>query len=209
MAELWVATRNDKKRRELQRLLSPLGYSLRLASEAREPFHVVEDCPDFAGNAAKKARTLSRLVGAMAVADDSGLCVDALDGGPGVHSARYAGEAASDEDRIRKLLEELEDVPDAQRTARFVCCVCLTDGNAQVLAAFECFCEGMILRTPRGQGGFGYDPVFVAQEFLAGGVSLEHAPSFAELAPEQKDAISHRGKALRKLRGFLGKLSTR
>jgi XTP/dITP diphosphohydrolase len=209
VVDLWVATSNNKKRRELGRLLSPLGYSLRLASEAPGPFSVVEDCPDFAGNAAKKAKALSSLVGAMAVADDSGLCVDALGGGPGVHSARYAGDAATDEDRIHKLLGELRDVPDAERTARFVCCACLTDKDARVLAAFECFCAGMILRAPRGHGGFGYDPVFVAREFLTGGGALERAPSFAELTPEQKDAISHRGQALRKLRGFLEGLSTR
>ncbi len=209
MVDLWVATSNDDKRRELCRLLSPLGYTLRLASEAAGEFAVTEDCPDFAGNAAKKARELSRLVGAMAVADDSGLCVDALHGAPGVHSARYAGEAATDADRIHKLLTELEDVPEAERTARFVCCVCLTDTHGQLLAAFECFCEGVILRAPRGHGGFGYDPVFVALECLAGGVSLEKAPSFAELPPEQKDALSHRGQALRKLRGFLERLPAR
>ena len=145
----------------------------------------------------------------MAVADDSGLCVDALDGAPGVHSARYAGDTASDEDRIQKLLGQLENVPDPQRTARFVCCVCLTDKDAKVLAAFECLCEGTIARTPRGEGGFGYDPVFVAQEFLAGDAPLDQAPTFAQLTPQQKDAISHRGQALRKLRGFLQKLSAR
>lgn len=209
MVDLWVATSNDKKRRELQRLLTPLDFTLRLASEAREPFHVVEDCPDFTGNAAKKARTLSLLVGALAVGDDSGLCVDALDGAPGVRSARYAGDSATDEDRIRKLLDELVDVPDPQRTARFVCCVCLTDKDAKVLAAFECLCEGRITRTPRGRGGFGYDPVFVAEELLAGGVPLDQAPTFAQLTPQQKDAISHRGQALRQLRGFLQTLSTR
>jgi XTP/dITP diphosphohydrolase len=207
VVDLWLATSNTEKRRELDRLLSPLGYSLHLASEAAGPFSVVEDCPDFAGNAAKKARALSALVGAMAVADDSGLCVDALDGAPGVHSARYAGESATDEDRVQKLLAALGDVPDAERTARFVCCACLTDRDGAVLAAFECFCEGIILRAPRGRGGFGYDPVFVAQEFLASGVPLERARTFAELTPEQKDAISHRGRALRKLRSFLERLS--
>jgi XTP/dITP diphosphohydrolase len=209
VVDLWVATSNDKKRQELHRLLSPLGYTLRLASEAPEPFHVVEDCPDFAGNAAKKAKTLSLLVDGMAVADDSGLCVDALGGAPGVHSARYAGDGASDEDRIQKLLDQLEDVPDPQRTARFVCCVCLTDKDAKVLAAFESLCEGTILRAPRGKEGFGYDPVFVAHEFLASGVPMEQAPTFAQLTPQQKDAISHRGQALRKLRGFLQTLSAR
>ncbi|MHC4078293.1 MAG: RdgB/HAM1 family non-canonical purine NTP pyrophosphatase [Planctomycetota bacterium] len=209
MVDLWIATGNEHKRRELDRLLSPLGYSLRLQSEAPAPLEVVEDCPDFAGNAAKKARALSSLVSAMAVADDSGLCVDALDGRPGVHSARYAGAGATDADRIQKLLQELAGVSDAERAARFVCCVCLTGGDGRILAAFECFCEGIILRAPRGHGGFGYDPVFVAQELLTGGTPLEQTPSFAELSPERKDAISHRGQALRKLRGFLQRLSAR
>ncbi|MHC4812870.1 MAG: non-canonical purine NTP pyrophosphatase [Planctomycetota bacterium] len=209
MVDLWIATGNERKRLELDRLLSPLGYSLRLQSEAPALLKVVEDCPDFAGNAAKKARALSSLVSAMAVADDSGLCVDALDGRPGVHSARYAGARATDADRIQKLLRELAGVPDAERTARFVCSVCLTGADGRILAAFECFCEGMILRAPRGHGGFGYDPVFVAQELLTGGAPLEQTPSFAELPPERKDAISHRGQALRKLRGFLQRLSPR
>ena len=209
MIDLWVATGNEKKCRELDRLLAPLGYSVRPAAEAPEPLEVEEDCPDFAGNAAKKAVALATMVGAMAVADDSGLCVDALDGRPGVHSARYAGAGATDQDRVGKLLGELESVPAADRTAHFVCCACLAGPNGKLLATFECCCEGVILREPRGAGGFGYDPVFVAREFLTGDASLEQIPSFAQLAPEQKDAISHRGRALRKLRGFLQQLSAR
>ncbi len=207
MVDLWVATGNEKKCRELERLLSPLGYSVRRQAEAPRRLEVVEDCPDFAGNAAKKAAALATLVGAMAVADDSGLCVDALDGRPGVHSARYAGAGATDQDRIHKLLQELEAVPAAERGARFVCCACLAGADGKILASFECFCEGLILSAPRGHGGFGYDPVFVAREFLTDDAPVEQTPSFAELAPEQKDAISHRGQALRKLRGFLQTLS--
>ena len=209
MVDLWVATGNEKKRRELERLLNPLGYSIRTPAEAPGPLEVEEDCPDFAGNAAKKAVALATMVGAMAVADDSGLCVDALDGRPGVHSARYAGAGATDQDRVDKLLQELESVPAADRTAHFVCCACLAGVDGRLLATFECCCKGVILREPRGTGGFGYDPVFVARESLTDDAPLEQTPSFAQLAAEQKDAVSHRGRALRKLREFLQQLSAR
>ena len=191
MTELWIATGNPKKRVELDRLLQPLGIELRLQSEAAEAICVVEDRPDFAGNAEKKATTLARIVGAMAVGDDSGLCVDALDGRPGVLSARYAGEDATDADRIQKLLSEPESAPD--RSARFVSSVCLAGPDGSILAAFEQSCEGVIQSTPSGDGGFGYDPIFVPREYL------ESGKSFAELTAEDKDAISHRGKALRRL----------
>jgi XTP/dITP diphosphohydrolase len=191
MTELWIATGNPKKREELDRLLRPLGIELRLQSEAPSAVEVVEDCPDFAGNAAKKATTLARIVGSMAVGDDSGLCVDSLGGRPGVHSARYAGDGATDEDRIHKLLSELDGSSD--RSARFISSVCLAGPDGSILATFEESCEGVIQTTPSGDGGFGYDPVFVAQEYL------ETGRSFAELTPEDKDAISHRGKALRRL----------
>ncbi len=207
MAELWIATGNEQKRRELDRLLRPLSYELRLQSEAPVAVDVVEDRPDFAGNAAKKASALAQVVGAMAVADDSGLCVDALGGRPGVLSARYAGPTAADEDRIQKLLAELRDVPDDERTAHFACAVCLADAHGRMLATFECCCEGIILRAPRGKGGFGYDPVFVPLT-PPPDVPAGQTPSFAELTPEQKDAISHRGRALRQLRGFLQRMST-
>ncbi|MCB9872223.1 MAG: RdgB/HAM1 family non-canonical purine NTP pyrophosphatase [Planctomycetes bacterium] len=197
MPELWVATGNAKKRVELERLLQPLGISLRLQSEAPQAVEVVEDCPDFAGNAAKKARALAAVVGAPAVADDSGLCVDALGGRPGVLSARYAGPDASDADRVAKLLAELRDTPDAARTARFVCSVCLVGSDGRICAAFEETCEGVIGIRPSGAGGFGYDPVFVAQPHVS------TTTTFAELTAEQKDAISHRGKALRRLRSWL------
>jgi XTP/dITP diphosphohydrolase len=197
MTDLWIATGNAKKRIELDRLLSPLGFNLRLQSEAGEEIHVVEDCPDFAGNAAKKAKTLATVVGALAVGDDSGLCVDALDGRPGVLSARYAGDDATDADRIDKLLRELQNTPAETRTARFVCNVCLAGPDGSILASFEESCEGVIQTAAKGDGGFGYDPVFIAQEFLEAG------RCFAELTPEEKDAVSHRGKALRRLADWL------
>ena len=197
MNVLWIATGNPKKRVELDRLLRPLGFELRLQSEAPQEVHVVEDQPDFAGNARKKALALAAVVDAPTIADDSGLCVDALDGRPGVHSARYAGEDATDTDRNAKLLAELEGILPEDRTARFVCSICLAAPDGTILATFEESCEGVIGHAPRGDGGFGYDPVFIAQEFLA------ENSSFAELTPEQKDTISHRGKALRRLTKWL------
>lgn len=197
MQPLWIASNNEKKRAELERLLSGLGYELHLQSEAVDAPDVVEDRPDFAGNAELKARSLARVVGAAAVGDDSGLCVDALDGRPGVRSARYA--TGSDADRYGKLLSELIDTPPERRSARFVCHICLAGPDGEVLTRVEGACEGVIIEAPRGAEGFGYDPVFVA----AAHGSADSAPTFAELSATEKDAVSHRGAALRQLANFL------
>ena len=133
------------------------------------------------------------------MADDSGLCVDALSGRPGVHSARWAGAGASDRDRIQKLLDELHSVPEGNRAAHFTCAICLVDPQGTALVEIEEQVSGVILIEPRGEGGFGYDPVFVASEH-------SHQPpltSFAELSATDKDAVSHRGKALRHLLRYL------
>ena len=201
MPELWIGTNNKKKLAELTRLLEPLEIALRTPSELGQPFDPIEDQPDFAGNARKKASLLATLSGGIALADDSGLCVDALDGRPGVLSARYGGPGLDDRGRMMRLLEALEGVPDDQRTARFVCSLCIAAPNDQVLAAMEQACEGMLRREPTGAEGFGYDPIFVP---------VEHADdptqSFATLGPEIKDRLSHRGKALRELTEHLPKL---
>ena len=247
-ATLWLATANEHKRRELQRLLAPLEHrdegngpgrlhlQLRLQSELASPPRVTEDCPTFAGNAAKKARALAAATGALALADDSGLCVDALDGRPGVHSARYAGPDATDHDRISQLLAELRSVPIEHRTARFVCSLALAAPDGRLLATFEEQCEGVLVEAPRGSGGFGYDPAFVARAHLdrrsldrssldrssldrssldrssldssskgpgAGTLDPSQARTFAELSADEKDAVSHRGRALRRLRDWL------
>ena len=195
--DLWIATGNPKKLVELDRMLRALDYRLRMQSEAPSEVHVDEDQPDFAGNAAKKARALAEVVSAPTVADDSGLSVDALDGRPGVHSARYAGDGADDHDRVAKLLTELGDTPAAERTARFTCNICLVNSHGQILAQIEESCEGLIRYAPKGDQGFGYDPIFTPLEF-------QHLDTtFAELNPEQKDTISHRGKALRALEAWL------
>ncbi|MFO1053858.1 MAG: non-canonical purine NTP pyrophosphatase [Planctomycetota bacterium] len=195
--ELWIASGNQKKRKELERLLAPLGFRIRTMAELDEPIEFVEDRPDFAGNAEIKATGLARLVGGFAVGDDSGLCVDALGGEPGVRSARWAGPDASDADRIRKLLDALTGVQD--RRARFVCSICLAAPDGGVLARFADTCEGVILTTPRGAGGFGYDPAFAPLDQP----QRESPLSFAELDAAAKDRISHRGRALRRLLEYL------
>lgn len=196
MSELWIATSNPKKRRELERLLA--DYSIRTIADLDTPVDIVENGDSFAANAAIKATTLSRITGGLAIGDDSGLCVDGLDGRPGIHSARYAGPAATDQDRIQKLLAELDALADDARRAHFVCHICVArDGD--VVATFEQHCHGVIAAEPRGSEGFGYDPVFLPDEYR----NHDPAPSFAELTPSRKDSISHRGRALRELVAYL------
>lgn len=181
-----VATHNMKKLKELSRILLPLGIDavtdrdLGLAlTEAEETGSTFEE------NAFLKASLACRESGLPAVADDSGLCVDALDGAPGLYSARFAGEGASDEDKINKLLAALEGLPREQRTARFVSAICCVFPDGETLYA-RGECEGEIAFEPSGEGGFGYDPVF-----------LHEGKSFATMTAEEKDAVSHRGRSLR------------
>ena len=147
----------------------------------------------FAENAALKARSLAKQTGEWSLADDSGLCVEALGGAPGVRSARYAGEGAGDAANNAALLDALKDVPDAGRGARFVCALALSSPRGEV-EFFEGTCEGTILRAPRGGGGFGYDPLFFDPVLQR---------TFAEASPARKLSRSHRGKALEALRGAL------
>lgn len=197
--ELWIATANPKKRSELERLLGPLGYRVRNLAEAPVGIEFVEDRPDFAGNAEVKASALALAVDGFAIGDDSGLCVDALGGEPGVRSARWAGPDATDVDRIAKLLAALASHSD--RSARFICHICLAGPDGRVAARFEDRCEGTILAAPRGSGGFGYDPVFAPLDQPA----TDHRLSFAELDAATKDRVSHRGRALRSLLGHLAR----
>ena len=199
---LWIATGNKKKLVELERLLHPLGLTLRSLADLPEAITIVEDAPTFAGNAAIKARALAGTLapGDLSLGDDSGLCVDALGGRPGVLSARYGGPGRTDAGRVQKLLGELADVPAAQRTARFVCSLAVAAAEGDLVAAIEDTCEGRIASAPSGGGGFGYDPVFVPD--AAAGQTM------AELGAAAKDAISHRGRALRRLAEFLRSRST-
>lgn len=185
-----LATANAGKHRELQALLAPLGLSIELQSSfGIEP--PTESGASFRENALLKARHAADLTGLPAIADDSGLEVDALGGRPGVHSARYAGEGASDAANIRKLLDEMRGIPDAQRTARYRCVIVLVrDAAAGAPLVADGVWEGRILHEPRGAGGFGYDPVF---EVPGTGRSA------AELSAAEKNALSHRGQALRAL----------
>jgi XTP/dITP diphosphohydrolase len=194
MQDLWIGTNNPKKRAELERLLRPLGIRLRVPAELKVAYAPVEDQDTFAGNARKKAELLARLAKGFALADDSGLCVDALGGRPGVQSARYGGPELDDRGRMLRLLDSLAQVAPAQRTAHFACCLCLCGKDGRVVASIEECCHGSLLREPSGEGGFGYDPIFVPREFAG-----DPTKSFAALDPATKDQLSHRGKALRKL----------
>lgn len=176
-----IGTHNPNKIVEFQRILGPLSVKI-VPAELRK---VEETGTTFAENAFLKASAACRETGRPAVADDSGLSVDVLGGAPGVYSARYAGEGASGEACVRKLLNALKDVPAEKRGAKFVCSICCVFPNgARITAQGEC--PGKIAYAPRGSGGFGYDPVFLAGP-----------KTFAEMPPEEKDAISHRGRALR------------
>lgn len=186
-----LATHNQKKRAELERILAPLGVQVLTAEQAGVELTDVEETGEtFRENAILKAESGCRESGLPCVADDSGLEVDALNGAPGVYSARYAGEHGNDDKNIEKLLHALRDVPQGARTARFVCTTCCAfpDGT-QLLTRGEC--SGSIAFERSGNGGFGYDPVFVPDE--AGGRSM------ATLTDDEKDAISHRRRALEKL----------
>jgi XTP/dITP diphosphohydrolase len=193
---LWLASTNPGKIREFNRILESLPGDLRAALPPRGLPEVAETGPTFEANARIKAEALSRTLDGWVVADDSGLVVDALAGEPGIRSARY-GEpdlpGLDDRGRVRLLLERLEAVPDPARTARFVCALALARAG-RTEAVFGGECEGRITREPRGQEGFGYDPVFL---FEAAG------RTFAELPPEDKDRFSHRAKALWRLAAWL------
>jgi XTP/dITP diphosphohydrolase len=181
-----LATGNRGKVREIERLLDGLGVTLITPDDLAAPPEVVEDGDTFEANALKKARAFAEAAGLPALADDSGLCVDALGGRPGVHSARWGGPGATDADRCRLLLEEMAPVTDNDRGAAFVCvmALCRPDGTGRT---FEGRCRGRITRTPRGDNGFGYDPVFFVPEFDR---------TMAQLPIEVKNKISHRGRAL-------------
>jgi XTP/dITP diphosphohydrolase len=183
-----LASANRGKLRELAALLAPLGYELIPQDELG-----VESPPEtgntFVANALIKANHAARVTGLAALADDSGIEVDALAGRPGVHSARFAGTGATDEQNLAKLLSDMRGVPDAQRTARFQCVIVLARGHAEPLVASGTW-EGRIVEHPRGHNGFGYDPVFIPA-----GLTM----TSAELDSAEKNQRSHRAQALRAL----------
>lgn len=194
--ELLIATNNKGKVREIKEILKGLDMEVFSLADKGIDVDVVEDGTTFEENSMKKASEIFKIANCITVADDSGLEVDALDGAPGVYSARYAGEGATDEEKYTKLLNELKDVPDEKRTARFVSVVAviLPDGTKTTLRGE---CEGIITKEPCGNGGFGYDPVFFVPELNK---------TFSEVTLEEKNQISHRGKAFKKLREYLEKI---
>ena len=192
--ELVLATRNRHKVRELAALLGDLGITIRTLDEFPEAPDVVEDGDTCEANAVKKARAIAKFTGLPAVADDTGLEVDALDGRPGVYAARYAGEDATYEDNCRKLLRELTGVPRERRTARFltVAAIALPSDGVRVAQGTL---DGVIAEEASGTLGFGYDPVFLIPEL---------GKTLAQLSAGQKNTISHRAKAFAKMREILG-----
>jgi len=191
--EIVLATRNSGKVQELRRLLEGLPITVLFLEDFREIPEVVEDGETYEENAVKKAREVAAATGRMVLADDSGLEVDALQGGPGVHSARWSGEELTDHERYMKLLEKLQDTPEDERGALFRCTIAIATPR-KILKVVQGTCRGSIVSSPQGAGGFGYDPVFMP-------VGYNH--TFAELSPEVKNRISHRARALEKAALFL------
>ena len=190
-----IASHNKKKIEELERILSPLGIYAKTPEQlGKESIDVEETGTTFEENALLKAKTICELTGMPAIADDSGLVVDALGGQPGVYSARYAGPDATDADKIQKLLTELMKTGDSDRSAHFECVICCYFPNGETIMAHG-RCDGTIGYAPRGINGFGYDPIFF----------VEGNKTFAELSDNQKDVISHRGRALKEFSILLQK----
>ena len=182
-----AATNNKNKLKEFARILEPLNIEVLTASQCGgEGIDPVEDGETFEANAIIKAKAFAQALGMPALADDSGLCVDALNGAPGVYSARYSGEGDAANNAL--LLKNLEGVPMENRTARFVCAICCAYPDGRYFTV-RGECEGKIGFEPKGSDGFGYDPLFF----------IETGESFAEISGERKDSMSHRGKALRLL----------
>lgn len=195
-----LATGNAHKAREMQRLADASGLPVRIVPAERMP-EVEEDTGTFIGNAGKKARALRAALpaGSWVLADDSGVCVDALGGAPGVESAYFAGPQSDPAANLRKLIEVTREVPDGRRGAQFRCVLVLLDpqGREQV---FEGRCEGKLRREPVGGGGFGYDPIFEPEGFDR---------TYAELSDAEKNAISHRGRAFAKLAAWWARAAGR
>ena len=188
--KLILATSNKDKAREIAEILSDTPFVVTTMKEEGYDPDIVEDGKTFEENALIKARTVHALAeGAYVMADDSGLCIDALDGAPGIYSARFCGENSTYPEKFAKIFEMLKDVPEEKRTAKFVCSIAVVrpDGSEFTVRGEVC---GVLHEKPMGDGGFGYDPIFYVPEF---------GMTTAQMPPEQKNSISHRGRALRKM----------
>ncbi len=194
MLEIVVATKNSGKVKELRRLLADLPLQLRSLNEFPDVIEAEETGANFAENAVIKAQSYSLQTGFWSLADDSGLEVEALVGAPGIFSARYAGENATDQEKIIKLLHELSETQDQERLARFVCAMAISDEKGEIKFLTEGVCKGKIALKPSGTNGFGYDPIFVPDGF---------EQTFGELSDEIKQKISHRAKAAENIITFL------
>jgi len=197
---LLLATRNSHKLREVREILEGTDFEVLSIADLQGIPEIVEDGDSFRANADKKARTLARLTGRTAIADDSGIEVDALDGAPGIYSARFAGVEGPDADAAnnRLLVEKLQGLAPAQRTARYRCVLAIVTPQGEARYT-EGSVEGRIVDEPAGEGGFGYDPHFEV-------MGDAQARRMAQLSPAEKNAISHRGKALRELLPMLEEL---
>jgi XTP/dITP diphosphohydrolase len=193
-AVLVVGTRNVKKREEIMEILGDLELEIRDLTSWPDAPEVVEDGATFEANARKKASELAKSLRHWVLGEDSGLVVPALNGRPGVYSARYAGKQGDDAANNARLLAELAPLPDDQRAAYYVCTAALADPQGEVQAVVEGRCNGVIVREMRGSGGFGYDPLFLVPEYHR---------TFGELSSRVKHALSHRARALEKLRPVL------
>lgn len=191
--DIIIATKNKGKAQEFEKLFQPLGLSVKTLLDFPELDDVEETGTTFEENAILKAETISKRLGLKVLADDSGLEIDALEGRPGIYSARYAGSEKDDEANIDKILAELDHVPEAERSARFCCALALAEPGKQTLTVFGT-CEGTILHERRGTNGFGYDPVFYVED---------EKKAMAELSSEKKNEISHRAMAIKKLEDVL------
>jgi XTP/dITP diphosphohydrolase len=194
---LVVGSRNRKKRQEILEILGDLGIELRDLTSWPDAPEVIEDGATFVDNARKKAVELARHLGQWVLGEDSGLVVPGLNGRPGVYSARYAGQHGDDAANNARLLAELAPLPEDRRVAYYVCTAVLADPHGEVRGSVEGRCHGVIIREPRGAGGFGYDPLFLIAEYHR---------TFGELSPRVKHALSHRARALGQLRPLLRSL---
>lgn len=196
MKKIIIATGNKGKAKEFETLFSPLGYEVLTLHDLEGATDVEETGTTFEENAILKAEALCKQFDTMVISDDSGLMIDALDGRPGVYSARYAGEQKNDNANIDKVLEELKDVPEEERTARFYCALAVAVPGEDTMTVSGTV-EGRIANSRQGENGFGYDPIFYVPDL---------GKMMAELKPEEKNAISHRANALKKLKELLPKL---
>jgi len=196
---LVVGTRNVKKRQEILEILAGLDIDVRDLTSYPPTEEIIEDGQTFLENARKKAVELARHLKEWVLGEDSGLVVPSLNGDPGVYSARYAGKQGDDAANNAKLLAELANKPDDKRNAYYVCTAVVADPAGEVQASVEGQCHGVIIKEARGTGGFGYDPLFLIPEYHQ---------TFGELSARVKHALSHRGRALAKLRPLLRNLLT-